>query len=213
MTAWKGQLLDQLHEDLVAALGDYQPLSVTLTTLALLTPGSAGLALLELADVPGVVEYLSVIPDNHTDDAQVPFYNGGGWGVLDVGDAGQALLAAATAAEGRVAIGAARQLVATDVKTASYGAIVGQRVLVNVATTGSLTITMPSSPPPQQGDQVGVCSVAVHGSRTLTVAGSGGNNVQNAGDDGFSASTAWSQVVLVSLVYEFVTGIGWVRVQ
>lgn len=106
----------------------------------------------------------------------------------------------------------AQTLVATAVKTTDYTAVVGDRVLVDTATTGSVIITMPSSPAPAQGDRVGICSVSVHASRTLTVAG-GGANVQTVADDGFDTSTIWSQITLISVVYEFITGYGWVRVQ
>jgi len=97
-------------------------------------------------------------------------------------------------------------LTPTAVKTADYTAAAGELVLVDVATTGALTVTLP--PAPDLGDAVGVASVATHASRELTVDGNGAN-VQTMADT-FAATATFSQIVLVSFVYHY-TAAGWVR--
>lgn len=98
-------------------------------------------------------------------------------------------------------------LTPTGVKTANYDASVGDLVLVDVATTGAFTVTLPSADL-TPGDAVGIASVATHASRELTVDGDG-NDVQKM-DDTFGASATFSQVVLVSFTYIY-TSQGWLR--
>ena len=98
----------------------------------------------------------------------------------------------------------------TGVKTADYTAVDHDLVRVDVNTTGSFTVTMPSSPAPTAGrSRVMIASVVTHATRTLTIAG-GGANVQKSDDSGFASSTVYDQVTLTTFILTY-TSSGWVR--
>jgi len=104
----------------------------------------------------------------------------------------------------------ARALVDAGVKTANYNAVVGDMIGLDTNTTGSFTITMPTSPSPSTDDEIGFYQTTTHASRTVTWDGNG-NSVQKADDSGFAATSAYDQVVLSAGIWRFKSGIGWVR--